>query len=116
MESDVTEHPSISLPEPIAAYFAADRFDADAVARCFTNDAVVKDEGATHSGLAAIRRWKAEAAAKYTYTCEPFRLEREPGLTVVHSHLEGDFPGGQVDLRFIFRLERGMIAALEIKP
>ena len=89
---------------------------ADAVARCFTNDAVVKDEGETHVGLAAIRQWKTEAAAKYTYTCEPFRIEREPGLTVVYSHLEGDFPGGQVDLRFLFHLERGKIASLEVKP
>ncbi len=86
----MTERPSVTLPEPIAAYFAADRLDAEAVVRCFTNDAVVKDEGETHAGLAAIRRWKTEAA--------------------------GDFPGGQVDLRFFFRLERGKIASLEIKP
>ena len=112
----MTERQGISLPEPIADYFAADRLDADAVARCFTNDAVVKDEGETHVGLAAIRQWKTEASAKYSYTCEPFRVERERGLTVVHSHLEGDFPGGQVDLRFFFRLERGKIASLEIKP
>ena len=112
----MTERPSITLPEPIAAYFAADRLDAEAVARCFTNDAVVKDEGETHAGLPAIRKWKTEASAKYAYTCAPFRIEREPGLTVVHSHLEGDFPGGQVDLRFLFRLERGKIASLEIKP
>ena len=112
----MTERLRISLPEPIAAYFAADRLDAEAVARCFTNDAVVKDEGETHAGLAAIRRWKTEAAAKYTYTCEPFLMERVDGMTVVHSHLEGDFPGGQVDLRFFFCLERGLIASLEIKP
>ena len=107
---------TIQLPEPITAYFAADKLDGDAVARCFTSDAVVKDEGRTYTGVAAIKQWKAKTAAKYTYTCEPFRIEREPGLTVVHSHLEGDFPGGQVDLRFFFRLERGKIAALEIKP
>ena len=112
----MTERPDISLPEPIAAYFAADKLDAEAVGRCFTRDAVVKDEGETHSGLAAIRQWKTEASGKYTYTCEPFLVERQPGLTVVHSHLEGDFPGGRVDLRFFFRLERGKIASLEIKP
>src|SRR5260221_559151 len=89
METDMTERPNVTLPEPIAAYFAADRLDAEAVARCFTNDAVVKDEGETHAGLAAIRRWKTEAAAKYTYTSEPFLIEREPGLTVEHSHLDG---------------------------
>jgi len=35
------------LPEPIATYFAADSLDGKAVARCFTRDAVVKDEGKT---------------------------------------------------------------------
>jgi len=29
----------LNLPEPIAAYFAADKLDGEAVARCFTKDA-----------------------------------------------------------------------------
>ena len=107
---------TIRLPEPIMAYFAADRLDGDAVARCFTRDAVVKDEGHTYTGVAAIKRWKAETAAKYTYTCEPLSAEQKNGTTVVTCHLEGDFPGGRADLRFFFRLERGKIANLEIFP
>src|SRR2546430_15394659 len=35
---------SLSLPKPIAAYFAADRGDGEAVSQCFTENAVVKDE------------------------------------------------------------------------
>ena len=35
----------LSLPEPIAAYFDADKRDGEAVARCFTNQGVVEDEG-----------------------------------------------------------------------
>jgi hypothetical protein len=31
-------------------------------------------------------------------------------------HLEGDFPGGVVDLRFRFTLREGRIAELVIKP
>jgi ketosteroid isomerase-like protein len=105
----------ISIPEPIAAYFAADKRDVEAIAQCFTNDAVVKDEGHTHTGNAAIRRWKAELY-RYTYTSEPFALERHEGMTIVTSRLTGDFPGSPVDLRFFFRLERGKIAFLEIIP
>ena len=45
---------ALDLPEPIAAYFDADRHDGQAVARCFTRDGLVLDEGHTHSGLAAI--------------------------------------------------------------
>ena len=107
---------TIQLPEPITAYFAADRLDGDAVARCFTSGAVVKDEGRAYAGAAAIKQWKAETAAKYTYTCEPVAAEQKDGTTVVTCHLEGDFPGGRADLRFFFRLERGKIANLEITP
>ena len=105
---------TLQLPEPITAYFAADRLDGDAVARCFTSGAVVKDEGRTYAGVAAIKQWKAETAAKYTYTYAPLSAEQKDGTTVVTCHLEGDFPGGRADLRFFFRLERGKIANLEI--
>ena len=46
---------TLNLPKPIAAYFAADTASGEAVARCFTEAAVVKDEGHTYRGRAAIR-------------------------------------------------------------
>lgn len=38
----------LNLPEPIAAHFLADRQSPDALARCFTAQATVKDQGQTH--------------------------------------------------------------------
>jgi hypothetical protein len=105
---------SLDLPKPVAAYFAADKGDVEAVARCFAENAIVKDEGHTYDGLAAIKKWKAEASAKYTYTSEPFASEQQDGKTVVTSRLTGNFPGSPVDLRFLFRLDGDKIAALEI--
>jgi hypothetical protein len=102
------------LPEPIAAYFAADKKTPEAVARCFTAQAVVKDEGRTYTGLDAIEAWKAAASSRYTYTTEPFALDREPGFQVVRARLTGSFPGSPVDLRYRFALERGLISSLEI--
>jgi len=110
----MTDH--LDLPEPIAAYFAANKLDSVAVARCFTPDAVAIDEGHTYSGLASIAQWKAETSAKYTYTSQPFVMEQKGDMTVVTSRLVGDFPGSPIDLRFFFRLERGKIAFLEIIP
>lgn len=105
----------LSLPDPIAAYFAADQQkNAEAIARCFTAQAVVKDEGRTYSGIDAIKAWKAAASTKYTYTSEPFALQQSDGQQVVTSRVEGNFPGSPVDLRYRFRLERGLIASLEI--
>jgi hypothetical protein len=107
---------SLNLPKPIAAYFTADKGDSETLSQCFTENAVVKDEGYTHKGRAAIKEWKTDASAKYEYTSEPFACEEKDGKTVVTSHLVGNFPGSAVDLRYFFKLEGDKIASLEIIP
>src|SRR4051794_10765600 len=107
---------TFELPKPIAAYFTADKSDADAVSQCFTENAVVKDEGHTHHGRVAIKKWKTDASAKYQYTNEPLACEQKGGKIVVTSRLTGDFPGSPVDLRFFFELDGDKIASLEIIP
>ena len=107
---------TLTLPKPIAAYFTADKADSEAVSQCFTEDAVVKDEGHVHQGRSAIKQWKTEASAKYQYTCEPSACEQTGGKTVVTCRLTGNFPGSPVDLRFFFELEGDKIASLKIKP
>ena len=107
---------TLDLPGPVAAYSAADREGGAAVARCFTEAAVVKDEGHTHRGRAAIKQWKADASAKYQYTSEPLACVRRDGTVVVTSRLTGNFPGSPVDLRFFFVPEGDKIASLEIMP
>ncbi len=107
----------IQLPEPIAAYFEADRNkNADAVAECFSDDAVVKDEQNKNAGRAAIRRWKAEASARFSYTVEPVAIRAEGNRTVVTGHVVGDFPGSPVNLRYFFVLKGEKVAELEILP
>jgi hypothetical protein len=107
---------SLDLPKPIAAYFTADKGDGEAVSQCFTENAVVKDEGHTYKGRAAIKAWKTDTSAKYQYTCEPLACEERDGKTVVTSHLVGNFPGSPVDLRYFFRLEGDKIASLGVVP
>jgi SnoaL-like domain len=107
---------SFKLSKPIAAYFAADQGDVQAFAQCFTDNAVVKDEGHTYSGLTAIKRWRTEAATKYVYTSEPFASEEKDGKTLITSRLTGNFPGSPTNLRFFFGLEGEKIASLEIIP
>jgi hypothetical protein len=104
----------IHLPPPIAAYFATDTSDANAVARCFSESAVVIDERREHRGRPAITRWKAEATTKYHYTSEPIAVDVSgPEVTVI-ARVTGDFPGSPVDLRYRFTLEGASIARLEI--
>ncbi len=106
---------AIALPPAIAGYFAADHEgDADAVSRCFTADALVRDEGDTHAGPEAIRAWKTASSAKYSYRAEPFAIVEDAGRTIVTARLTGDFPGSPLDLRYRFTLAGERIAELEI--
>lgn len=107
----------VQLPDPIAAYFDADRSgNADAVAACFSDDAVVTDERRTHTGRQAIRRWKAEASATVSYVVAPFAIGTDARRMVVTSHVSGDFPGSPIDLRYVFTVDGDKIAGLEIVP
>ena len=106
------------LPEIIETYqHAHDRNDTEAALSTFTADARVFDEDREYQGTEAIRSWMTDTAAKYTYT----RTVTGAALTgdatwVVQNHLEGDFPGGVVDLRQRFVLRDGRIADLAITP
>jgi hypothetical protein len=106
----------VDLPEPIAAYIAAENgHDTQAVTRCFADHAVVRDEGRTIEGLADIKRWKAESKKKYQHTVEPLESIQKDGKIVVTSRVWGNFPGSPVELEFVFGLEGNQIASLEIR-
>jgi hypothetical protein len=106
----------ISLPKPVAVYFAAEKAgDANALARCFTNDGVVRDEGGTFTGKAAIERWNADARAKYHHTVVPVGATESDGVIVVLARVAGDFPGSPVELKHMFTLDGEAIASLEIR-
>jgi len=105
----------VELPEPIAAYIAAENGqDTEVLAQCFADHAVVRDEGRTIEGLQAIKEWKAETKKKYNHRIEPLEAEERDGKTVVKSKLSGNFPGSPVTLEFSFGLEGDKIVYLEI--
>ncbi|OZD10459.1 hypothetical protein CH275_00975 [Rhodococcus sp. 06-235-1A] len=84
----------------------------------FTADAVVTDEGHDHSGRGEIEAWLTASVSEseYTYTTE-FTGATTTGTTVdVKQHLEGNFPGGVVDLHYRFTLDGAFIDRLVIEP
>jgi SnoaL-like domain len=106
----------LDLPKPVAAYFTADLGDGEGLSQCFTEHAIVKDEGHTYRGRAAIKQWKEEASAKYQYTCEPFACDHSAGKVVVTCKLTGNFAGSPLNLRFFFELAGDKLASLEVIP
>jgi hypothetical protein len=105
--------PALTLPEPIAAYFAAEH-NPEALAHCFTTQAVMTDFGHTYAGINAIKGLLAEASRKYSATTVPLTIEREEGLQLVRARVSGNFPGSPTVLSYRFRLEGGLIASLEV--
>ena len=107
---------TLSLPEPIANYFAADTAgDSSALARCFTAEGVVRDEGGTFTGIAAIQQWHSRAKAKYHHTVEPLSVNERDGDVVVSGKVTGDFPGSPITLQHVFRVAGDEIVSLEIR-
>jgi hypothetical protein len=103
------------LPIPIAIYIgAANRGETEALAQCFAESAVVRDEGKTIQGLAAIKKWMVETEQKYQHTIEPLASNQKDGKTIVTNRLTGNFPGSPIELEFVFTLDHDQIAALEI--
>jgi ketosteroid isomerase-like protein len=111
-----------SLPSVVSNYLAAsDRDDIDAIVACFTEDAVVLDEDRHWRGAAAIRHWRENVATAFEYTVAIIRSEAVGTVDGaqrhdVYTHLEGNFPGGQVDLTNRFTLRGDLIAGLDIVP
>src|SRR5438477_3649296 len=102
-----------NLPIPIATYIAAaNQGEAEALAQCFAEDAIVRDEGRTIEGLAAIKQWKAETKKKYQHTVEPLASAQKDGKTIVTNRLTGNFPGSPIELEFVFGLAGNKIVSL----
>ena len=108
------------LPEVIVRYHKAhDHHDIAAALSTFASDASVIDENREHRGADEIRRWLRSAASEFTYTRTFVSAEASATDTwLVLNHLEGDFPGGVVDLRYKFVLtaDSDLIAELVIAP
>jgi ketosteroid isomerase-like protein len=108
---------SESVPDVVTRYLrAADEKDSPGCGACFTPDGTVMDEGVTYSGPDEIAAWRDSTLARWTYTTtvtgsEPVGAD----AYLVRVHVAGDFPGGQVDLTYRFRLRDGLIESLRIE-
>lgn len=105
----------LSLPHAISIYFAiSNGSDTASVKLCFTNDAVVIDEGKTHLGYAAIEAWQRATKAAFDYSVEPIEVFTEGDRVTVTSNVAGNFPNSPVVLKHAFGLVDGKINTLEI--
>jgi hypothetical protein len=108
----------LELPDVVSRYqHAHDRHDTEVALSAFAPQARVVDEDREYRGFDEIRQWLRTAASEFTYTRTIVSAEALAADTwLVLHHLEGDFPGGVVDLRYKFVLTADLIAELLIAP
>lgn len=81
----------------------------------FTDDAVVTDNGTRYAGREDLLRFLTTTTTEFEFTTTFLRAESHGDRHVVWNRLDGNFPGGTVDLKYTFDLEDGLIRTLDIK-
>lgn len=105
----------IKLPLIIEAFVQGkNNHDSEAVVACFTNDAVVYDEGQEFHGTAAIKKWLDASIAKYKVTLTVKNIVDIDEETVLTAEVSGDFAGSPVPLDFHFTIREDKIDRLTI--
>jgi len=102
-----------NLPKVVSVLIKAQNdFDSRAYANCFTENAVVFDEGKTHKGRKEIESWIEKANKDYRATMKP--LEYSDTEHTLKTEVSGTFPGSPVTMTYHYDFEDGLIKALKI--
>ncbi|WP_419211209.1 nuclear transport factor 2 family protein [Maribacter sp. X9] len=103
----------MNLPEVISDLVKAqDSFDSRGYANCFTETAVVFDEGRTYTGKGEIKNWIEKANSEYKVTMKP--LEYSDGEKTLKAEISGSFPGSPVVLTYRYEFKNDLIQSLKI--
>jgi ketosteroid isomerase-like protein len=77
---------SIKLPEIIKKYVdASNAHDVKSILSCFSEDAVVHDEGKKLRGKKAIEDWIVKTIEKYKFQFKPLSVKEDEAEVVVHA-------------------------------
>lgn len=107
---------SITLPDVIKDYFQANNaHDTAAMTTCFTEDAIVQDEGEELRGIIAVANWIHTTTQKYQAIVEVANLTEQNAEIVVTELVSGNFDGSPLQLHYHFMLAADKIAQLKIR-
>jgi hypothetical protein len=105
----------MNLPKIVADLVnAQDAFNSVAYANCFSDTAIVFDEGRTHTGRKEIENWIGNANKKYKTVMKPLDFKEKGTISVLTAENSGTFPGSPLVLRYHFEISGGLINSLKI--
>jgi ketosteroid isomerase-like protein len=103
----------MNLPKVIDDLVAAQNtFDSVAYADCFSETAVVFDEGKTHKGRKEIERWIDKANKDYQATMKP--LDYSEVEQTLKAEASGNFPGSTIVMTYHLSIADGLMQSLKI--
>lgn len=103
----------MNLPKVVAdLVITQNNFDSVAYSNCFTETAVVFDEGKTHNGRKEIENWIEKANKDYQATMKP--LEYAAKEEILKAEVSGNFPGSPIVLHYHLAIAGDLIQSLKI--
>ena len=106
----------IKLPRIIEKYVdSSNKHDVKSILACFSDTAIVHDEGRTHNGKAAIEDWVVKTIGKYKFQFNPLAAEDAEADVAVSMEVSGTFDGSPVTLEYHFAIENDKISGLKIE-
>lgn len=105
----------MNLPKVVSELVKAqNEFDSTAYVNCFTETAVVHDEGKVHTGRIEIKQWIAASNEKYKSTMNPLDFQQKGTSGVLVTEVSGTFPGSPITLKFHFEIVGELIQSLKV--
>ncbi|MBE4948026.1 hypothetical protein [Chryseobacterium culicis] len=105
----------MNLPTVITDLVKAQNdFDSAAYANCFSDTAVVFDEGKTHNGRKEIEHWIADSNERYRSVMKPVSYEEIGTEKILKAEVSGTFPQSPIVLKFHFDIADGQIQRLKV--
>src|SRR5882757_7634732 len=105
----------MNFPDVISKLLQAQKdFDSTAYANCFSESAVVFDEGKTYHGRNEIRQWIKNANEKYHTILDPIEFTANGKTKILTAKVSGTFDGSPAVLKFHFELNSNAIESLKV--
>jgi ketosteroid isomerase-like protein len=93
---------------------ASNAHDVQLILSCFSENAVVRDEGETLHGRKAIEDWVTRTIEKYKFQFKPVTFRENNAEVVVAIEVSGMFDGSPITLDYRFTIEGDKILSLTI--
>lgn len=110
--------PIASLPEVVSDYLSRAQGESPGTAKeLFTATATIFDDGTLYDDVRGIANFLEHASTEFEYTSTLVGATERGNVVTAVNRLDGNFPGGQVVLRYTFALtdDRHAIEALRIE-